>query len=121
MSGTGPMIGVNIFKDLINEMKNELKTDLGSKIDDINARLNTQDKKINDLGQRVKNLKKHITYADAARSPPKPPPKNTNITNTQNSTATNTNTNTYTNTKQHQAQAKNHDLTAEEICRGQNT
>ena len=51
MSGTGPTIGVDVFKDLINDMKNELKADLGNRIDNINASLNNQDKKISDLGQ----------------------------------------------------------------------
>ena len=50
MSGTGPTIGVDVFKDLINDMKNELKADLGNKIDNINVCLNHQDKKISDLG-----------------------------------------------------------------------
>ena len=113
MSGTAPTIGVDVFKDLINEMKNELKTDLGSKVDNINACLNNQYQKINYLGQRVENLEKHITYADAARSPPKPTPHNTNISSTLNST-TNSILNS-TNTSYHQAQVKNHDLTAEEI------
>merc|ERR1712082_322597 len=115
MSGEAPTIGVDIFKDLINEMNNELKTDLGTKIDNINTRLNHQDQKISDLGQRVENLEKHITYADASRSPPKPPQHNTNNNSTLNSTINSTLNNTTNNTSYHQAQVKNHDLTAEEI------
>ena len=88
-------------------MKNTLETKLGTKIDNINTCINNQDLKINDLGQRVENLEKHLTYADAAKSPPKPP--------LQNTTNTNTGTSTATNTKQQEAQVKNHNLTAEEI------
>ena len=84
MSGAAPTIGVDVFKDLINEMKNELKTDLGTKIDNINARLNHQDQKISDQGQRVESLEKHITtqhttYAETAKAPPKPQQHNTSI------------------------------------------
>ena len=109
MSGNKPepTIGVDIFKELINDMKNELKTDLGTKIDNINTHLNAQDLKINDLGQRVEKLEKHLTYADAAKSPPKPPIQNKSNTNTENNTATNTN--------QTVTQNKNHNLTIEEI------
>ena len=104
MSGTAPTIGVDVFKDLINQMKTEIKTDLGNlgtdlgnlgtdlgtmgtKLDNINARLNNQDLKISDLGQRVESLEKHIsthtiTYAEAAKSPPKPQQNNTNISST---------------------------------------
>ena len=120
MSGAAPTIGVDVFKDLINEMKNDLKNDLGTKIDNINARLNHQDQKINDLGQRVESLEKqittqHITYAEAAKSPPKPQQHNININSTLNSTTSSTLHNITSNTSYNQAQAKNHDLTAEEI------
>ena len=67
----------------------------------------TVDLKINDLGQRVETLEKHITYADAARSPPKPQPQTKPNTNTENNTATNTNQTVNAN--------RNHNLTAEEI------
>ena len=106
MSGTlEATIGVDVFKELINDMKNTLETNLGTKIDNINTRINKQDLEINDLGQRVENLEKHLTYAEAIKSPPKPPPQNT---------GTSTTTNTTSSTK-HQAQIKNHNLTAEEI------
>ena len=68
MSGTAPTIGVDVFKDLIHQMKTEIKTDLGNlgtdlgtmgtKLDNINTRLNNQDLRISDLGQRVETLKK---------------------------------------------------------------
>ena len=38
-----PTIGVDIFEELINAMKNTLETNLGTKIDNINTRLNEQD------------------------------------------------------------------------------
>ena len=130
MSGAAPTIGVDVFKDLINQMKTEIKTDLGNlgtdlgtmgtNINNINARLNYQDQKISDLGQRVESLEKHITtqhitYAEAAKSPPKPQQHNTNINSTLNSTTSNTLHNITTSSSYYQAQSKNQDLTAEEI------
>ena len=111
MSGnkSEPTIGVDIFKELINDMKNKLKTNLGTKIDNINTHLIEKDLKINDLGKRVEKLEKHLTYADAAKSPPKPPIQNKSNTNT------NTENNAATNTNQTVTQNKNHNLTAEEI------
>ena len=117
MSGTQPTIGVDVFKDLINQMKteirsdftnldstmgtklstlNNLSTDMGTKLDNINARLNNQDLRISDLGQRVETLEKHIsthpsTYAEAAKSPPKPQqsiPKVSTTLSTTHSTST---------------------------------
>ena len=69
-------------------------TNLNTKVDTITTRLNIQDAKINNLNQRVENLEKQ-TYAEAAKSPPKPqtPKNNTNI-NANNSTNTNTGTGT---------------------------
>ena len=63
MRRESPTIGVDVFKDLINDMKNDLKADLGTKIDNINTRLNHQDQKLSDLGQRVESLENthHIT------------------------------------------------------------
>ena len=128
MSGTQPTIGVDVFKDLINQMKTELKSDFGTKLtnldstmgtkfntlststgtsistlntdistklDSINARMNNQDLRINDLGQRVETLEKQIatypiTYAEAAKSPPKPQqiiPKVNTTLSTTNSTS----------------------------------
>ena len=87
--------------------KTHWKQNLGTKIDSINTRLNEQALKINDLGQRVEKLEKHIPYADAAKSPPKPPIQNKNNTNTETNTATNTN--------QQVHQVKNHNLIAKEI------
>ena len=80
---------------------------LNTKVDNITNCLNAQDLKINDLGQRVEKLEKHLTYADAAKSPPKPPIQTKSNTNTENNTATNTN--------QIVTENKNHNLTAEEI------
>ena len=104
-----PIIGADIFKELINDMKNKLETNLGTKIDNINTRLIEQDLKINDLGQRVEKLDKHLTYADAAKSPPKPPIQNKSNTNT------NTDNNAATNTNQTVTENKNHNLTAADI------
>ena len=88
MSGTPePTITVDVFKELINAMQTTLETDLGMKIDNINNRINNQDLRINDLGQRVENLEKHLTYADAIKSPPKPPPQNTGTSTTTNTTS----------------------------------
>ena len=133
MSGAAPTIGVDVFKDLINEIKNDLKsqnsdlkTDLGTmgtKLDNINARLNNQDLRISDLGQRVETLEKHIsthpsTYAEAAKSPPKPQQSSSNANttlSTLNSTSTSSLQNLINSTPYSQAQPKNHDLTAEEI------
>ena len=133
MSGTAPTIGVDVFQDLINQMKTEIKTDLGNlgtdlgtmgtKLDNINARLNNQDLRISDLGQRVETLEKHIstntiTYAEAAKSPPKPQQTNTNVNTTLstfNSISTSSLQNMVSSTPYSQAQYKNHDLTAEEI------
>ncbi len=116
MSGTAPTIGEDVVKDLINQMKteirsdftnldstmgtklstlNNLSTDMGTKLDNINAHLNNQDLRISDLGQRVETLEKHIskhptTYAEAAKSPPKPQqiiPKVNTTLSTTNSTS----------------------------------
>ena len=108
MSGnkSEPTIGVDIFKELINDMKNELNINLvnvNTKLDNITTRLNSQDLKINDLGQRVESLEKHLTYAEAAKTPP---PTNTN---------TNTETNTSANTNKVVIKHKNDNLTLEEI------
>ena len=164
MSGTQqipqPTIGVDVFKDLINQtinqMKTELKsdfgtklsnldstmatkfntlsnstgtsintlnTDLSTKLDSITARLNNQDFKINNLGQRVETLEKHIatypiTYAEAAKSPPKPQqsmPKVNTTLSTTNSTSTSSLQNMMSSTPFSYTQFKNHDLTPEEI------
>ena len=64
-----PTIGVDVFKEIVNDMTQQLNTNLinlNTKVDKITNRLNAQDLKINDLGQRVETLEKHITYADAA-------------------------------------------------------
>ena len=152
MSGTAPTIGVDVFKDLINQMKTEIRsdftnldstmgtkfntlststgtsistlsTDIGTKLDNINARLNNQDLRISDLGQRVETLEKHIsthptTYAEAAKSPPKPQ-QNSSKANTSlstlNSISTNSLQNIMSSTPYSHTQLKNHDLTPEEI------
>ena len=76
-------------------------------MDNITNRLNSQDLRINDLGQRVETLEKHLTYAEAAKTPPQPTkPTNTN---------TNTETNTNTNTNKTVTENKNDNLTPEEI------
>ena len=106
MSGTPEAtIGVDVFKELIDAMQTKLEANLGTKIDTINNRINNQDLRINDLGQRVENLEKHLTYAEVTKSPPKPPHQDTGAS---------TKTTTTSSTK-HQAQNKNHNLTAEEI------
>ena len=106
MSGTPePTITVDVFKELINAMQTTLEANLGTKIDNIHNRINTQDLRINDLGQRVENLEKHLTYAEVTKSPPKPPTHNTGAS---------TKTNTPSSTKQ-QEQVKNQNLTSEEI------
>merc|ERR1711989_14323 len=149
MSGTQqttqPTIGVDVFKDLINQtinqMKTELKSDFGTKLtnldstmgtkfntlstklDSINARMNNQDLRINDLGQRVETLKKQIatypiTYAEAAKSPPKPQqgiPKVSTTLSTTDSTSTSSLQNIMSSTPSSHTQLKNHDLTPEEI------
>ena len=133
MNGTAPNIGVDVFQDLINQMKTEIKTDLGNlgtdlgtmgtKLDNINTRLNNQDLRISDLGQRVETLEKHIstntiTYAEAAKSPPKPQQNSTNVSTTLstiNSISTSSLQNIVSSSPYYQAQIKNHDLTAEEI------
>merc|ERR1711895_305211 len=148
MSGTAPTIGVDVFKDLINQMKTEIKsdfnnldstmgtkfntlstntgtsisnlnTDISTKLDSINARLNNQDLKINNLGQRVETLEKHIatypiTYAEAAKSPPKPQqniPKVSTTLSTIHSTSTSSIHNIMSSTPYSQIHHKNHDLT----------
>merc|ERR1712115_38845 len=120
-----PTIGVDVFKELITELKsdfgtklsnldstmatkfntlsnstgtniNTLNTDISTKLDSITARLNNQDFKINNLGHRVETLEKHIatypiTYAEAAKSPPRPQqniPKVSTTLSTTNSTST---------------------------------
>ena len=164
MSGTQqttqPTIGVDVFKDLINQtinqMKTELKSDFGTKLsnldstmatkfntlsnstgtsintlntdistklDSITARLNNQDFKINNLGQRVETLEKHIatypiTYAEAAKSPPRPQqniPKVSTTLSTTHSTSTSSMHNIMSSTPFSQTHQKNHDLTPEEI------
>merc|ERR1711895_397502 len=152
MSGTAPTIGVDVFKDLINQMKTEIKsdfnnldstmgtkfntlstntgtsisnlnTDISTKLDSINARLNNQDLKINNLGQRVETLEKQIatypiTYAEAAKSPPKPQqsiPKVSTTLSTTDSTSTSSLQNIMNSTPFSHTQLKNHDLTPEEI------
>ena len=95
MSGnkSEPTIGVDVFKELINDMTQQLNTNLNNlntKVDNITNRLNSQDLRINDLGQRVETLEKHLTYAEAAKTPPQP----TKPTNTNTNTETNTNANT---------------------------
>ena len=95
MSGnkSEPTIGVDVFKGLINDMTQQLNTNLinlNTKVDNITNRLNAQDIKINNLDQRVETLEKQLTYAEAAKAPPQPKtPTNTNTT-----TATNSSTNT---------------------------
>ena len=77
---------MDIFKEIMNDMTQQLNTNLinlNTKVDNITNRLNAQDLKINDLGQMVETLKKHITYADAARSPPKPQPQTKPNTNNE--------------------------------------
>ena len=80
-------IGVDVFKELIDAMQTKLEANLGTKIDTINNRIKNQDLRINDLGQRVENLEKHLTYAEAIKSPPKPPPQNTGASTTTNTTS----------------------------------
>ena len=85
---------------------------LNTKVDNITNNLNAQDLKINDLGQRVETLEKHITYADAARSPPQP----IKPTNTNTNTTTEANTGTKgINTNKIVTETKNDNLTPEEI------
>ena len=104
---------LDIKHELIKKIDNSnatLNTNLvnvKTKLDNITTRLNTQDLKINDLGQRVESLEKHITYAEAAKTPPQPKaPTNTN---------TNTETNAKTNTNKTETEPKNDNLTPEEI------
>ena len=55
-SASAPTIGVDIFKELINDMKIELNTNLvnvNAKLDSITTRIHYQDRKISDLGQRI--------------------------------------------------------------------
>ena len=47
-------IGVNVFKELINEMKNDLMTKMDDNTKDINKKLESQDNKIADLSNQVK-------------------------------------------------------------------
>merc|ERR1711895_83634 len=152
MSGTAPTIGVDVFKDLINQMKTEIKsdfnnldstmgtkfntlstntgtsisnlnTDISTKLDSINARLNNQDLRINNLGQRVETLEKQIatypiTYAEAAKSPPKPQqsiPKVSTTLSTTDSTSTSLLQNIMSSTPFSHTHHKNYDLTPEEI------
>ena len=108
MSASAPTIGVDIFKELINDMKNELNTNLvnvNAKLDSLTTHIHYQDMEISDLGQRVEPLEKHLTYADAAKLPPQPIPQ----TNTNTNKQTNTNANTNKATIKH----KNDNLTPE--------
>ena len=85
-STSTPTIGVDIFKELINGMKNEINTNLvndNAKLDSITTRIHYQELKINDLGQRVESLEKHLSYSDVAKLPPQPPPQPDTYTNTQ--------------------------------------
>ena len=94
MSLSKPTIEVDVFKELISDMTQQINTNitttntnltaLNTKIDTITTRLNLQDEKINDLNQRVEKLEKQ-SYADVAKSPPKPQTPS-------NNTGTNTNT-----------------------------
>ena len=110
-----PSIGVDVFKEIMNDMTQQLNTNLinlNTKVDNITNRLNAQDLKINDLGQRVETLEKHITYADAARSPPQP----IKPTNTNTNTTTEANAGTKgINTNKIVTETKNDNLTPEEI------
>ena len=81
MSSSKPTIDVDVFKELISDMTQQINTNLtttntslttlNTKIDNITIHLNLQDEKINDLNQRVEKLEKQ-SYADVAKSPPKP-------------------------------------------------
>jgi len=107
---SAPTIGVDIFKELINYMKNELNTNVvnvNAKLDSITTRIHYQDLMISDLGQQVESLEKHHTYAEAAKLPPQPIPKTNTNTNTQ--------TNTNANTNKVVIENKNDNLTPEEI------
>merc|ERR1711895_396065 len=100
-----------------------LNTDISTKLDSINARMNNQDLRINNLGQRVETLEKQITtypitYAEAAKSPPKPQqsiPKVSTTLSTTDSTSTSSLQNIMSSTPFSHTHIKNHDLTPEEI------
>ena len=112
MSGnkSEPTIGVDIFKELINDMTQQLNTNLinlNTKVDNITNHLNAQDIKINNLDQRVETLEKQLTYAKSAKAPTQPKtPTNTNTT---------TATNASTNTNKKVTEPKNNNLAPEEI------
>ena len=96
MNSSKPTIDVDIFKELISDMTQQINTNLNNintKVDTITTRLNIQDTKINDLNQRVENLEKQ-SYAEVLKSPPKPLTPNNNT-----GTNANTNVNTGTNTQ----------------------
>ena len=126
MSSSKPTIDVDVFKELISDMTQQINTNitttntnltaLNTKIDTITTHLNLQDEKINDLNQRVEKLEKQ-SYADVAKSPPKPQTPS-------NNTGTNTNTggpsahstpNPGNKTSKNLTQTKNTNLTPTEI------
>ena len=95
---SAPTIGVDIFKEQINAMENEINTNINQNLvnvtatmDKIATRIQQQDLKICDLEQRVETLEKHITYADAAKLPPQRLPQPNTSTNTKTNAITNTN------------------------------
>ena len=68
MSSSKPTIDVDVFKEVISDMKQQINTNLITlitKVATITTRLDLQDAKLNDLNQRVEKL-------EVAKSPPKP-------------------------------------------------
>ena len=68
----------NNISEMNNGIRKEINTNLAnfnSKLDGITTRIHLHELKINDLGQRVESLEKHITYSDVAKLPPQPLPQ----------------------------------------------
>ena len=68
MSSSKLIIDVDVFKEVISDMKQQINTNLITlitKVATITTRIDPQDAKLNDLNQRVEKL-------EVAKSPPKP-------------------------------------------------
>ena len=70
MSSSKPTIDVDVFKEVISDMTQQINTNLttlNTKVDTITTRLDLQDAKINDLNQRVEKLEVAKYYPNHKR------------------------------------------------------
>merc|ERR1712002_1182361 len=75
MSGTSQTIGVDVFKELINQMKTEIKSDFGIKLTNLDStmgtRHHTMDTKLSnlstlstDMGTKLDSINAHMNNQD---------------------------------------------------------